>query len=59
MEHSFTSTILEYDDENVFIPFDEDVLASMGLSVGDSIEVTLVPTVPSSDQNAPVVLMTT
>jgi len=49
MEHSFTSTILEYDDENVFIPFDEEVLASMGLSVGDSIEVTLVPTKPSSD----------
>jgi len=49
MEHSFTSTILEYDDENVFIPLDEDFLASMGLSVGDSIEVTLVPTKQSND----------
>lgn len=49
MEHSFTSTILEYDDENVFIPLDENILASMGLSVGDSIEVTLVPTKQSSE----------
>lgn len=49
MEHFFTSTILEYDDENVFIPFDEDILASMDLSVGDSIEVTLVSSEQSSD----------
>jgi hypothetical protein len=45
---NFETTVVEYDDDNHFIPLDNTLLADLGLTTGDKLEVTL-ETTPESE----------